>query len=77
MACALARDGQHDAAISTLEKARALGFQLQDYLDDDSDLEALHDEPRFQELRRQVEAEPKWKHKGDRKHKKEHESYLF
>jgi beta-lactamase regulating signal transducer with metallopeptidase domain/Flp pilus assembly protein TadD len=79
MACAYARDGQRDAAINALEKARALGFQLEDYLDDDSDLEALYDEPRFQELRRQVAAEPKWKHRKEekKKHKVEHSSTLF
>ena len=77
-ACAYSRDGQVDAAINTLERARSLGFHLKDYLDDDSDLRALHDHPRFEALRRQVESDPDWKHeKEKKKHKGDKHNLIF
>ncbi len=66
-ACAYARAGQKDAAFEWLEKARAAGFKLYGYLDDDDDLESLQDDPRFLELRRQVRSEHR-----ERKEKKKH-----
>jgi beta-lactamase regulating signal transducer with metallopeptidase domain/tetratricopeptide (TPR) repeat protein len=53
-ACAYARAGQKDAAFEWLQKARAAGFDLKHYLNDDEDLEALRSDPRFVELRREV-----------------------
>jgi beta-lactamase regulating signal transducer with metallopeptidase domain/tetratricopeptide (TPR) repeat protein len=53
-ACAYARAGQKDAAFEWLQKARAAGFDLKNYLNDDDDLSGLRSDPRFTELRRQV-----------------------
>jgi beta-lactamase regulating signal transducer with metallopeptidase domain len=67
-ACGLARAGQTDAAFEYLQKARAAGFKLYEYLDDDDDLESLHGDPRFLALRKEVRAEhraEKSKHKVD------------
>ena len=54
VACAYARAGQNDAAFDWLHKARLAGFDLDDYLGDDDDLENLYRDPRWRELRRQV-----------------------
>ena len=56
-ACAYARAGQKDAAFEWLQKARAAGFDLKKYLDDDEDLAGLRSDPRFRELRRAVRQE--------------------
>jgi beta-lactamase regulating signal transducer with metallopeptidase domain/Flp pilus assembly protein TadD len=63
-ACAYARAGRNDLAFEWLQKARTIGFNLHDYLEDDDDLENLHDDPRWRQLRQQVRADEK-KHEGD------------
>ena len=57
IACGFARSNQIDAAMEWLEKARAAGFQLCNYIDHDEDLNNLRSDPRFRELRKQVRAE--------------------
>ena len=57
IACGYARSNQNDAAMQWLEKARAAGFQLCNYLDSDSDLNNLRSDPRFRQLRRDVKAD--------------------
>ena len=56
-ACAYARAGRNDLAFQWLEKARAAGFKLHEYLEDDDDLDSLHDDPRWRELKRKVRIE--------------------
>lgn len=58
-ACAYARAGRNDLAFEWLQKSRNAGFKLSDYLDDDDDLENLHDDPRWRQLRQQVRADEK------------------
>jgi beta-lactamase regulating signal transducer with metallopeptidase domain/tetratricopeptide (TPR) repeat protein len=58
-ACAHAKAGNVDAAFDWLNRARSLGFKLYDYLDDDSDLENLHSDPRYTQLMREVRVEEK------------------
>lgn len=58
-ACAYAKAGNNDRAFERLEEARRLGFSLKGYLESDDDLENLHGDPRFLELRRQVRREAK------------------
>ncbi len=58
-ACAYARAGRNDLAFEWLQKSRNAGFKLSDYLDDDDDLENLHDDPRWRQFRRQVRADEK------------------
>lgn len=58
-ACAYARAGRNDLAFEWLQKSRNAGFNLSDYLDDDDDLENLHDDPRWRQLRQQVSADEK------------------
>jgi serine/threonine protein kinase/Flp pilus assembly protein TadD len=48
MACFFAVQGEHDEAISCLEKAVQLGFGLRDWIENDTDLESLHSDPRYQ-----------------------------
>src|SRR5262249_13164007 len=45
-ACALARAGHRDLAFQWLEKAYEVGFDLEDYLDEDRDLRSLRSDPR-------------------------------
>lgn len=56
-ACAYARAGRNDAAFQWLQRAQAMGFKLRRYLDDDDDLENLHDDPRWRQLKQQVRYE--------------------
>jgi hypothetical protein len=53
-ACALARGGHVEEALLWLQEARYLGFDLEDYLDDDDDLRSLRGDPRFLALRQAV-----------------------
>jgi tetratricopeptide (TPR) repeat protein len=53
-ACALARAGKHDLALQWLQRADELGFDLDDYLDEDRDLRTLRADPRFAALRQKV-----------------------
>ena len=71
MACAYALSGNKDAAFQWLEKARDLGFELGHYLDHDDDLNRLHGDPRFNELR--AEARSSWTAKHPAKHKNDND----
>jgi beta-lactamase regulating signal transducer with metallopeptidase domain/Flp pilus assembly protein TadD len=51
IACTYARRGDRDAAFSYLDKARDAGFDLENYLSHDDDLDSLHDDPRWEALR--------------------------
>ncbi|HEX9160262.1 MAG TPA: M56 family metallopeptidase [Thermoanaerobaculia bacterium] len=57
IACGYARSNQADAAIQWLQKSRAAGFQLSNYIDHDNDLDNLRSDARFRDLRRQVRAD--------------------
>lgn len=59
IACAHARLGHEAAALDALERAITLGFDDAATLRTDTDLESLHDEPRFQEALERVAAAPK------------------
>jgi beta-lactamase regulating signal transducer with metallopeptidase domain/tetratricopeptide (TPR) repeat protein len=71
MACAYALEGNANAAFEWLNKARALGFDLEDHIGDDDDLDSLHDDPRWDSLmdgiraKRRAEREAKRKHNDD------------
>ena len=52
IACTYALRGENDAAFEWLYKARDAGFKLREYLRNDNDLDALHDDPRWKDLRR-------------------------
>lgn len=51
IACGYARMGERDAAFEWLDRARDHGFDLDEYLESDSDLASLHGDPRFEHLR--------------------------
>lgn len=53
VACAYSRKGDRDRAFEWLGKATAAGFDVQGHLDD-SDLDALHEDPRWNDLKRQA-----------------------
>lgn len=57
IACGYARSNQVDAAIEWLEKSRAAGFDLANYIDQDDDLNSLRSDTRFRQLRRDVRAD--------------------
>lgn len=57
MACGHALRGDKDAAFTWLEKSRAAGFELHNYLTRDEDLEALHDDPRYDKLKKEIKAD--------------------
>jgi tetratricopeptide (TPR) repeat protein len=50
LACALARSGQPDAALDSLERAVELGFRDLEHIEADPDLESLRGAERYQEL---------------------------
>lgn len=54
IACGYALKGDRDAAFEWLEEARELGFELESYLDRDSDLDSLRDDPRMHRLRAEL-----------------------
>lgn len=64
MACAYALKGDRDAAFEWLNKARAAGFELRNYLGHDDDLDALHNDPRWDALRAELKAESRAKHRS-------------
>lgn len=66
VACAYAVKGDRDAAFAWLDKARAAGFDLGDYLDDDDDLDSLHNDPRYAKLQADVEREEETDHRHDK-----------
>lgn len=53
IACAQARKGEKDLAFQGLEKAMQAGFDVYGYLDD-SDLDGLHSDPRWTELKKKA-----------------------
>src|SRR5262245_57312708 len=53
-ACALARAGRKDEAFKWLDKAYEVGFDLDEYLDRDSDLRSLRSDPRWGAFRSKV-----------------------
>jgi beta-lactamase regulating signal transducer with metallopeptidase domain/Flp pilus assembly protein TadD len=67
MACAYALQGNRDAAFEWLERARAAMFDLDDYVDDDDDLDSLHRDPRWKKLTDDLNL-----HEKDRWNKKHH-----
>lgn len=64
IACGYALQGNRDAAFQWLDRARAAGFELRNYLEDDEDLESLHNDPRWDALRDEVGTKDGWKRKG-------------
>ena len=50
VACVFAQLGQQDRAMDALDKAINMGFGYRAWIDNDTDLKSLKDEPRFQEL---------------------------
>ncbi|HVR41651.1 MAG TPA: tetratricopeptide repeat protein, partial [Thermoanaerobaculia bacterium] len=65
IACAYARQDNKDAAFEWLKKARATGFELCNYLEDDEDLDNLHRDPRYRALRESLRAEMEKEHEDD------------
>jgi tetratricopeptide (TPR) repeat protein len=57
IACAYALDNNKDLAFEWLKRARNAGFNLDNYLDDDDDLDSLRRDPRFKALVASVEPE--------------------
>ena len=58
IACGYARLGNRDKAFEWLRKAMDAGFDLQKYLTHDDDLDGLKPDPRWRELRKEVEQRP-------------------
>jgi TolB-like protein/Tfp pilus assembly protein PilF len=58
VACTYSRLGEVTAAIDTLEKALQAGFVNRAWIENDSDLDPLRDNPRFQALIGQLEQDP-------------------
>jgi len=54
IACGYALRGDRDSAFAWLQKAREAGFDLHNYLEGDDDLDALHDDPRWEPLRAEL-----------------------
>ncbi|HEX7833389.1 MAG TPA: hypothetical protein VF787_27310, partial [Thermoanaerobaculia bacterium] len=55
IACAYALQDDKDAAFDWLNRAKAAGFDLDDYLDDDDDLRSLRRDTRYKALLASVE----------------------
>ena len=66
IACGYALQNNRDAAFQWLERARDAGFDLSNYLEDDEDLESLHNDPRFDALRDEVGTKHAWKWKAEK-----------
>ncbi|HEX2121221.1 MAG TPA: M56 family metallopeptidase [Thermoanaerobaculia bacterium] len=62
IACGYALQGDREAAFEWLNKARARGFELANYIDSDDDLDSLHSDPRWKTLRAEVKKEWRAKH---------------
>ena len=54
LACSYALMGESDRALDCLERANLRGMSIAEWAENDSDLESLHDDPRFQELMRSL-----------------------
>lgn len=57
IACTYALEGNTNAAFEYLHKARALGFDLRGHMRSDDDLDSLHDDPRWNALKKELKAE--------------------
>jgi beta-lactamase regulating signal transducer with metallopeptidase domain/Flp pilus assembly protein TadD len=64
IACAYALQGDRDAAFEWLGRARTAGFELENYLTSDDDLDSLHRDPRYKALREELNVRER-----NRKHK--------
>jgi len=69
MACGYALRGDRNAAFEWLNKARAAKFELGNYIDSDDDLDALRDDPRWDDFREEVKAEYRARQREKGKHK--------
>ncbi|MFH0912011.1 MAG: hypothetical protein V1918_10970 [Planctomycetota bacterium] len=61
LACSQALTGNCEAALESLRKAQALGYEDREHMARDEDLSALHPDPRFWELARGKSRSPKEK----------------
>ena len=57
IACAYALQGDNNAAFEWLERAQNHGFELEDHIGGDDDLENLHDDPRWDKLCDELDVE--------------------
>jgi beta-lactamase regulating signal transducer with metallopeptidase domain/Flp pilus assembly protein TadD len=78
VACTYALQGNRDEAFAWLKRARDAGFDLQDHLSGDDDLDKLHDDPRWDALVEAVDARDNhsWREHAMKMHEvlKKHES---
>ena len=56
LACSYALMGEPDRALDCLERGNLRGMSIAEWAENDSDLESLHDEPRFQKLMQSLKA---------------------
>lgn len=70
MACAYALQGNTNAAFEWLRKAKDAGFDLDDHITGDEDLDSLHDDPRWDALLNELDIHDRWHWKS--KDKKKH-----
>lgn len=68
--CANARMGNKDAAFEWLEKSYEAGFNLEDYVKSDADLDSLRSDPRFKRYMDMADNEHKEKNKEKHKNDK-------
>jgi Flp pilus assembly protein TadD len=54
VACSYANIGEHEEALACIEKAVQNGFGHREWLENDSDLDSIRGEPRFQALLRRL-----------------------
>jgi len=57
VACCYARAGEPDQALDCLERASLGGMTIAEWAENDSDLDAIHDHPRFRELMDRLKAQ--------------------
>jgi len=70
IACGYALENNRDAAFQWLNRAKDSGFELENYLFNDEDLESLQNDPRFDALVKEVGARDGWKFKWKEEKKK-------
>ena len=58
VACAQARQGHKDAAFDSLKKSGETGYDVASAMSGDDDLEALHGDPRYRQLKRESNKHP-------------------
>lgn len=74
IACAYALQGNRDAAFDWLNRARAKGFQLENNMAGDDDLDKLHNDPRWEKLCDELNIQRhSWLHRDKKKDKSEEE----